>query len=217
MLPKKDKITAILLNWMRQENIRIILENLVHNHLVDEIIIWNNNPSIRLLFMHPKIKIINSPKNYGTFARYSAATLAENETIFFQDDDLLPTEAQIRTLYNAYKKDPTRLYGYFGRNLEVGNYIAEDVFGDVDIIMDGMMIFNKSLLSTFFEAISELGIQPQSKCDIIFSLFLRRKHFAVDLGEIKKLPDPFALSSQKGHFEKRRAMVDLCLRKINFK
>ncbi len=204
------KVTAILLSWKRWRNIPPIAERLRSTHVVDEIIIWNNNPDLR--FGDPGYTVINSTHNYKAYARYAAAMLARNQTILFQDDDFMLARDDIANLYEKQQNDPTRIFGIEGRNLQQGRYVRESAFGMVDIVLGQFMLFSKELLAKVYGDILRLAPIDRGD-DIAFSLLVGEKHICVptrrvDLGH----GDESALWRQPGHFEKRQAMIDKILR-----
>ena len=83
MNSSNNKISAILLNWKRSENIPIIISHLLRYKFIDEIIIADNSKG----------------ENLKVYARYLAAQRAKNELIYFQDDDCL---IDVEKVYNAY-------------------------------------------------------------------------------------------------------------------
>lgn len=205
------RITAVLLSWKRPKNIPIILRSLYHSENIDEIILWNNNPKIQLKYKNKKLLIINSPKNFGTLARWCIGIQAKNKNILFLDDDLVLDPKQIKTLYSSYSTDTNRIYGCFGRNLENNKYVFKPAFGNVDIILGRVMLFDKNYLHNFFGWMQ--GKIGNVEDDILFSLTFKNKHCVVDVGEIKELPDPYALWKRDNHLDLRQEMVDLCLKK----
>ncbi|THD72496.1 MAG: hypothetical protein E7813_03790, partial [Bradyrhizobium sp.] len=102
-------MSAILLSWRRPENIARIVAELRTWKRIGEIMVWNNNPDQNLTL--PGATIINSGRNFGCLARYGLVALADNDTIWFQDDDLLVSEAQFEKLFASYLKDAGRIYG----------------------------------------------------------------------------------------------------------
>jgi hypothetical protein len=61
-LKNEYDLTAVLLHWKRLNGVQNTLQYLLHTHLFEQIIIWNNNPHINLTF-HDLIKN-NDPKKF---------------------------------------------------------------------------------------------------------------------------------------------------------
>lgn len=100
-------VSACLLSWRRPDNLRLIVESLAPLEFLDEILVWNINPEVRLSFSLPKVRVINSPENRGCAARYLCAAHARNEIIYTQDDDALVLDVVQR--YQAFLADPSRI------------------------------------------------------------------------------------------------------------
>ena len=199
-------ISAILLSWKRPSNIRKIVNELLLVPSIREIIVWNNNPELQLDL--PTCKVINSSHNFMPFARYAAAVLASESTIFFQDDDMLFPKRSIERALGEYLKDKSRIYGTMGRTLKDGKYNYTPVIGECDIILGQFMIFDKQLLISIFH--NMLRLAPFARGDdIAFSLLCETKHVALGLEyEDLGMNDEFALHKQKDHVELRQKVVD---------
>lgn len=89
--------SVVINSWKRPENIRLILDRESEFPEVREIIVFNNNPQIKLSHAHSKVRIINSEHDFGLRTRWIIATLALSEYLVFQDDDILmPPHTHIR-------------------------------------------------------------------------------------------------------------------------
>lgn len=207
-LPDGDPVTAILLSWKRPQNIPRMVSELKRSPRISEILLWNNNPEINLELSG--VKVINSPCNYYCFARYCMVPLAENDVIWFQDDDLLIHPEQFETIYTEYARDSSRIYGVEGRNIVNGLYSADRVYGECEIVLGQAMLFHRSLLHLAFKP---LGYIPANvtEDDIIFSLACEKLHFAVDVSPLETpgWDDDAALWKMPGHFERRQRAVDI--------
>src|SRR5512139_162923 len=203
----KTKITALLLSYKRQQNLREILQSLQATKLVSEVIVWNNNPDLRLKG-GAAVKVINSTHNFKAYARYAAAFLAANDLILFQDDDLVLRPDDVAALHRELTDDPGRIYGVEGRNLTDGNYAPEMVFGEVDIVLGRLMLFSKQLLASVYGEMLKLTPIERGD-DIAFSLLTGVKHIAPRT-PWKELDgaDEHALWRHPDHYSKRQEMVD---------
>lgn len=208
-----NRISVVLLSWKRPKNIPIILKQLAASDLVNEIILWNNNPHIKLKSNYSKVIVIHSQKNFGTLARYCVSFLSQNETILIQDDDLVLTPKQIKIIYHKYKQNKNRLYGCFGRNIRSGKYIKRNAYGNVDIIIGRTIMFNKKHLFKFFKYLENFGSHLED--DILFSFSMKTKHKVIQVGEIRELPNDYALSKRPDHLLKRQKMVNYCLKSLS--
>ena len=102
------KFSVGLLSWRRVSNIRyIVAEYLLYDDLIDEIIIWNNNPNEHLEFDEPIVKVINvkSNEDFGLITRFNMGSLSKNEMILLHDDDLCFPEESLIKLRDEWEKE----------------------------------------------------------------------------------------------------------------
>jgi len=115
------KFSVGLLSWKRVSNIRqIVDEYIFHDDLIDEIIIWNNNPEEHIEFGkgYEIVKVINcqNPEDFGLITRFCMGTLSKNPMIILHDDDfILPYESLIK-LRDEWEKEPNCFHSFFGRS-----------------------------------------------------------------------------------------------------
>jgi hypothetical protein len=138
--------------------------------------------------------------------------LASNDTIWFQDDDMLIHERQFEAVFAAYAQNPVRIYGCRGRNLLNGRYVMENVYGECDIIVSQTMLFHRSLLHHLFRFLGCLPLSGRAD-DIAFSLACPSRHMAVNVEPIVESgwDDENAQWRMPGHLELRQAQVDMML------
>lgn len=87
------KASALLLNWKRPENIKIIIELLKSQTIPIEILLWNNNVDD-----HTKYDVdlqINSEKNLMCLPRWFMGLYASSEYVFSLDDDLVFNDLKV--------------------------------------------------------------------------------------------------------------------------
>lgn len=129
-------ISVVLLSWQRTPSVRRICAQLAGYGLVDEVIVWNNNPAERLELPGPKLRAINSSSDLGLFTRFAAASLARNPCILFHDDDLEASEAVLNQLHVQWSRRPEVCHTLFGRNSSAaGEYTTNLAFGPVEIAL----------------------------------------------------------------------------------
>ncbi|KAK7695026.1 hypothetical protein QCA50_002214 [Cerrena zonata] len=112
---KRPQTTAVILNWSRFENVRLISSLLCGEWLdsvIAEVFIWNNNPQkiSRKDFEgtgcpRRKLRIYNSPANEFFQARFIACTHAYTPYCFIQDDDYLVSSSVIHSLVHRLSLD----------------------------------------------------------------------------------------------------------------
>jgi len=88
------KVTAVLLNWRRPDNVPVILERLAEQPFVDTVVIWDNARSawqdnIGWWRQEPYTFVITADRNDGPWGRFLAIglSMSDNEWIITQDDD----------------------------------------------------------------------------------------------------------------------------------
>ncbi|KAH8555979.1 hypothetical protein BGW37DRAFT_479329 [Umbelopsis sp. PMI_123] len=108
----RGQATAILLNWSRLENMKIIIDHLCQYDMFQNIMVWNNNGAVNLtstMLATPscpssKILIYNSPGNMHFIARYMACAMAQTPYCYFQDDDWIIQH--LRSMYANFLRSP---------------------------------------------------------------------------------------------------------------
>lgn len=151
-------ITAIVLNWKRPENMARILDALRQASLVSEIIVWNNNREIHFV-AGDDVCVVNSSRDLGLFTRFTAASLAKNEGILFQDDDVVLKTEMIETLYREWKREPRICHAAFGRSCWSGPYNRKNAWGDVDVVLTTAVLVHRSICL-------QAAMNSQYLCDI---------------------------------------------------
>ena len=83
------------------------MKQLLREPLIDDIIIWNNNPDLPLTFAEERVRVIQSDRNLVTYGRYLATRHACHDIIYTQDDDCLV--GNIGELIATFRANPTRM------------------------------------------------------------------------------------------------------------
>ncbi|KAG9122143.1 hypothetical protein FRC07_001604 [Ceratobasidium sp. 392] len=122
MLSSRADVTAIVLNYARFENVKVIVSHLCSEQLRDTIsnvIVWNNNVGLPLSVAdfdaslpEGMLRIINSPDNYYFQARFLACVEAPTHWCLVQDDDYLVSAEAIRALRVYAKLNQTDDHQY---------------------------------------------------------------------------------------------------------
>jgi hypothetical protein len=129
-------LSVVMLSWQRAPSVRRICAQLAGYGLVDEIIVWNNNPAEQLDLPGPKLRVITSARDLGLFTRFAAATLARNPCVLFHDDDLDAPEAVLEALHREWSRRPSVCHTLFGRNSAPGGrYTTDLAVGPVKIAL----------------------------------------------------------------------------------
>lgn len=114
----KDKVSLVLLNWARTENVIASLNFYTHYDIINDIIVVNNNPLVVFKYDHHKVKVINASKDLGLFSRFAVVPLAEKDSIIFIDDDIFISEYTINLLYKYWCDSKFLIHGIFGRGID---------------------------------------------------------------------------------------------------
>jgi hypothetical protein len=216
-------ITGIVLNWRRPENVRAIVATL--SPIVEEMIVWNNNPAE--LFLDSSAKTINCSSDFGLYTRFIAALLAQNDTIWMQDDDLLAPLDTVRAVYESWQRRPDNVHGLFGRKPgEDCQYNFVNATGECPIVLTRGCMFHRQLAIDFFrvagdprilavrELCVEMGCIEHNGEDILLSYVARIKNGKTNVAHdlpVTELPEGAdRISASPAHMNARTAMVRAC-------
>ena len=205
------KPTAILLHWKRTAELRLIVEHLVSlDGLFDEIIIWNNNPNVKLQpYDLPwvdsnvvSIRIFQDGNNYRDEAKYLACSKATNPVCYYQDDDW-DTREYIQSLYLAFTRAPRSLHSVtdpytLETNLE-WSFRNEELNLHAGFSWIGCgSFFLKEHAVRFIDLMNELlDKEFRSIADVFFSLWMNQYPYQYAFA-ISQLTSDHAFSSEDG-------------------
>lgn len=150
-----DKVSLVIMNWLRPDVLKNMLEQLVEYETIDEVIISHGREDT--YFEFDNAKVVNEKHwgninmQFGLSRRFLSASQAKNEVILMIDDDEYPSDEYVKKLLKKYNENPRRLYGRFGRNLKKGNYNLHQRYGDVCVLITKCILFNKELCAEFFK------------------------------------------------------------------
>jgi hypothetical protein len=173
-----EKMTACLLSWKRPRNIEIIVAALQQVNVIDEILIWNNNPDVALNFTDGKIRVVRAPENHLCYGRFLCAAQARNHTIYVQDDDVINHD--IEGLYRQFVGDPSRI----AHALSEAHWEHRDrhIHGEAHVALLGWgAIFSKDWLAVLENLPPALlgSSLFRREADKFFSILLQRRHNSV--------------------------------------
>lgn len=208
-----DKITVVLLNYERNDNVRKIIDSLNKIDEIDEIIILHGKSENYYKFENAKnIKDYENNKKYKAGRRFLIDQKEiKNKYIMFLDDDLVPSSDLVKNMYKIIKKNSLQLCGPYKRicNKTVG-YDPDLYKENYDIILTGLCITSKDVLSNFnknFDKYAEILEKTGGNGEDIFfnKEFIEtynKKPIYVK-GNFKQLPAPNAYSSKPDHYDIR--------------
>ncbi len=185
--PRNPCVSACLVSWKRPQNVGIIVQALRQAECIDEILIWNNNPGVKLEFAEKNTRVIESGENQSCYGRFLCAAQARNPVVYVQDDDTLNHD--IAGLYEHYLRDPTRI----AHVLAPTHWPQRErrIYGDAHAALVGWgAFFRKEWLGVLDELPLYVREDPlfRREADTFFTMLLQRKHNAI-LGQITHLDD----------------------------
>jgi len=157
-----NKISVIILNWLRPDNIRrYILPQLIKCPLIDEIIISHGRKDTMFDFKSDIVKIVHRDDNqknkaFGLSLRFLAAMSAKNSLLLFIDDDMIVPPLTIQRMYEIAKLNYPCLVCKYGRNIiQVnGHYVYDTGFIQslrLPIGLTSLMIVPQELIKAFWK------------------------------------------------------------------
>lgn len=98
----EPKATAVITTYLpeRHANLETQVNTLLDCCFIDQIIIWNNNPSFHLQVNHHSVHVRNGIVNIGTDAKYRGCMAGKFFACYLIDDDWLPIH--VKTLYRVF-------------------------------------------------------------------------------------------------------------------
>jgi hypothetical protein len=202
------KFSVGLLSWKRPLNIKhIVDEYLLYDELIDEIIIWNNNPEEFIEFNGEEydiVKVINvkSNEDFGLITRFNMGSLSKNQMIMLHDDDLVFPEESLIALRDSWMKETDCFHTFFGRSPKPdGTYSQKVGEGKAEICGRCYVIDRKLcglVLSEYWKLNPDERKLIHSKGDDILASYVLT-HYTGKLHTVlpvpyEKLDDSYALS-----------------------
>lgn len=151
-----------------------IVDSLHSYDFVDEILVWNNNPEVRLTLSGDKVRVLNSRENTICLGRFQCAKQARNRIIYVQDDDVLVKN--VPDLYRSFLKDDSRIT----HALAPLHYAQRERYMYAeghDALLGWGAFFQKewlSVLDDYLPAGDDCLFRREA--DKFFTLLLRRRH-----------------------------------------
>ena len=181
------KVTAILLNWKRPENIVKTIKSIRDQSIPVKICLWNNNPDDKKNY---DVDLqINSPNNFKCYPRWMMASLIETDYIFTLDDDLVLNDnnviQDVLTFYESININ-TAIVGYTGvilnqdKDYWTSEHLTEPKNEDikVDIVKGRFMFMSKSLINNMTleneETCEDIKVSSYSNYKLIPSILKNR-------------------------------------------
>lgn len=183
------QMTAVVLNWRRDDNVRKIANYLIKYPFITEVIIWNNSSQeFNLGFKNENIKVINSKENLRDKAKYLAAAEAKNDYVFYQDDDW-NVQHYLKAMHYAFCLNPEFIHTIVGElswimhKAETRKCIntGKNLQAEFSFIGAGTM-FAKSFAVQHLKYIDEYYDEEQSGyADVGFTLFTNQPYIEIQV------------------------------------
>lgn len=145
---------SLLINTIdRYDNLHKILNKQLDYDIISEVLVMNNGGR-SLDINHRKLKVLNTNFDVGLRSRWILGAIAKNDYLCVQDDDLIVEESVIEMLYSNLIYDHDKVYGIYGRQLDIFDTYNQTqfYFGNVDIILTRLAMFHKKNIPYILEA-----------------------------------------------------------------
>jgi glycosyltransferase involved in cell wall biosynthesis len=225
------KFSAVILSYKRMENVQRIVDALLACDFLDEVVVSNNNPEVRmadhLRIRSPRVRVIDQPTRCFASIRFELALGLKCDHFLFIDDDIFLSPSQITRLALRCVADGQRVHGISGHAYHYeaveGQFVeGEHAHGtdqEVDVLHEVYAVRRPHLI-TYFELLRASGLpDDQSRiCDDIFLSFSGEARPAVhDVGRVLKCEswdDPAVALHQLDRFHHTRQAVFTSLAKV---
>ena len=196
---ENDKLTVILLNHKRPENVGLVAQYSLRANFVGKLIVSNNSQSYPIAryvpFKDSRLLLIDQDKPAGVGIRFEIAKNHPARYYLCLDDDVFLHPAQLQWLYWNLRQADDRPHGIFGA---IRSPIAKagdpwpfvhrrNHTGPVEIL-NGVFAFTAAQLAEFYRLCPLLGIDdPKSLMngeDIVLSFSGDRKPMIHNIGAI---------------------------------
>jgi glycosyltransferase involved in cell wall biosynthesis len=211
------EITAVLLNYRRQQNMERLVDSLVNQTIRPEIMLINNSPE--QIDIQGVDRCVHIPWNAGCWARLLFARYAIGRWILFIDDDIYPRDDGLLE-YLLGTAPQGIITGAVGRVLghEEPYYRRDIIKGYAHIIKGRFMFFEKRLLDDVPLSTYDGEHDVRFLEDIYLSLKIGRCQPVHRVDNIIRLievnpssRDGVGISEVPGHAQRRNAFCKWCL------
>ena len=159
-------VTAILMNYKRQPNVRVIIPALRRQTAIERIVLVNNGqPYVTETKAQKPDDLWIMPHNIGPFARFLAA-YAYDDWIYFQDDDVMPADDKfVADMLTMAQARPDAITGVYGRNIHATppHYLHADTNGATNMVKAICMLMHRKTLARVRFPAGDVG-----RCDDIW-------------------------------------------------
>lgn len=208
-----QKVTLIILNHLRPNNLEISLPILKYIKNIDQIIVSHGSPKGFKEFNGvDNIKDYENNEKYGAGRRYLLdLNKIKNDLVITMDDDHILTPGILERMLLAARNDPNQIYGVHSRRCDETGYDWGPK--DINTILTGLAMTSKTVIKTFQQHFHEIG-PILSKYngngeDLAFNWIFRKyykKNPIYIAGDFIGLDNTNGYSSESTHIEKRHSI-----------
>lgn len=198
-IPESEKLTVIVLNHKRPENVGQIAQYVLRAGFVGKLIISNNSQEYPIekyiKVKDPRIVLLNQTEPSGVGISFELAREYPAHYYLRVDDDIFLNPAQLQWIYWNLRQSADRPHGIFGAGFSPGKNPEQEwpfihrrnAFATVEIL-NGLFAFTREHLEEYFRLCALLGITDQKSLmngeDIVLSFSGNKKPLIHNIGPI---------------------------------
>ena len=198
-VPEKDKLTVIVLNHKRPDNVARIAQYTLRSGFVGKLVISNNSQAYPIekyvKLKDPRLVLIDQEQPSGVGISFELAQQFDSRYYLRIDDDIFLHPAQLQWIYCNLRGHADRPHGIFGAALS-GESAADQAWpfvhrrnADTAVdILNGLFAFTNDHLQEYFRLCELLGIRDQKSFmngeDIVLSFSGDRSPLIHNVGPI---------------------------------
>lgn len=198
-VPDDEKLTVIVLNHKRPQNVGQIARYVLRSGFVGRMIVSNNSQAYRMAeyvnVRDPRLLLIDQPEPSGVGISLEIAQEHRSRYYLRVDDDIFLHPAQLQWLYWSLRTQADRPHGIFGAAFVPGKDPTQEwpfehrrnVTAPIEIL-NGLFAFTREHLDEYFRLCGLLGITNQRTLmngeDIVLSFSGSRRPLVHHIGPV---------------------------------
>lgn len=198
-IPESEKLTVIVLNHKRPENVGQIVQYVLRAGFVGKLIISNNSQEYPIQkyikVKDPRLVLINQAEPSGVGISFELAREHHSRYYLRVDDDIFLHPAQLQWIYWNLRQSADRPHGIFGAAFSSDKNPEQEwpfvhrrnAFATVEIL-NGLFAFTREHLEEYFRLCALVGIADQKSLmngeDIVLSFSGNKKPLIHNIGPI---------------------------------
>ena len=198
-IPESEKLTVIVLNHKRPENVGQIAQYVLRAGFVGKLIISNNSQEYPIQkyikVKDPRLVLLNQAEPSGVGISFELAREHHSRYYLRVDDDIFLHPAQLQWIYWNLRQSADRPHGIFGAAFSSDKNPEQEwpfvhrrnAFATVEIL-NGLFAFTREHLEEYFRLCALVGIMDQKSLmngeDIVLSFSGNKKPLIHNIGPI---------------------------------